>query len=236
MARRLTDLPLNPDWQDIALRLLLTLVASGLIGFNRQARGHAAGLRTTILIGLAAAVAMVLANLLVSTAGKTAESFATMDPMRLPLGVLTGVGFIGGGAIFRRGDLVTGVTTAATLWMVTVIGLCLGGGQFWLGVAATGLTLITLLVFRTIDHLIPHENRGMLVIEAGAGDVAALNDLIRPLGYHASFKRQRADGARQRIWIEVGWVQRDAGPPPDDLLQRVGEKFTVVSFDMEGAR
>jgi len=52
-----------------------------------------------------------------------------MDLMRLPLGILTGVGFIGGGAIFKKGDLVTGVTTAATLWMVTVIGLCLGGGQ-----------------------------------------------------------------------------------------------------------
>ena len=223
-------------WQDIAFRLLLTLIASGLIGFNRQARGHAAGLRTTILIGLAAAVAMVLANLLVSTAGKTAASFATMDPMRLPLGVLTGVGFIGGGAIFRRGDLVTGVTTAATLWMVTIIGLCLGGGQLGLGTAATGLTLATLLVLRAVDHRIPQENRGMLVIEANIGDVAALNDLIRPLGYHASFRRQRADSARERIWVEVGWLRSDAGPPPADLLARVEEKFPVVSFEMEGAR
>jgi MgtC family len=49
--------------------------------------------------------------------------------MRLPLGILTGVGFIGGGTILKRGDLVTGVTTAATLWLVTVIGLCFGGGQ-----------------------------------------------------------------------------------------------------------
>jgi len=226
----------DPTWQDIALRLLLALVASCLIGFNRQARGHAAGLRTTILIGLAAAVAMVLANLLVSTTGKTALSFATMDPMRLPLGVLTGVGFIGGGAIFRRGDLVTGVTTAATLWMVTIIGLCLGGGELWLGAAATGLTLATLLVLRAVDHRIRHENRGMLVIEAGVGDVAALNDLIQPLGYHASFKRQRADGARERIWVEVGWLRSDAGPPPADLLARVKEKFPVVSFDIEGAR
>lgn len=229
-------MPLNPVWQDIALRLLLTLVASGLVGFNRQERGHAAGLRTTILIGLAAAVAMVLGNLLLSTTGKTADAFATMDPMRLPLGVLTGVGFIGGGAIFRRGDLVTGVTTAATLWMVTVIGLCFGGGQWGLGVAATGLTLITLLVLRTLDHLIPHENRGLMVIEAGTGELAALNDLIRPLGYRATFKRQRADVGRERIWVEVAWIRSDYGAPPADLIQRVRERYPVLSFEMEGAR
>jgi putative Mg2+ transporter-C (MgtC) family protein len=55
------------------------------------------------------------------------------DLMRLPLGILIGVGFIGGGAILRRDDIVVGVTTAATLWLVTVIGLCLGGGQLALG-------------------------------------------------------------------------------------------------------
>ena len=229
-------MPLNPVWQDIALRLLLTLVASGLVGFNRQERGHAAGLRTTILIGLAAAVAMVLGNLLLSTTGKTTDAFATMDPMRLPLGVLTGVGFIGGGAIFRRGDLVTGVTTAATLWMVTIIGLCFGGGHIWLGITATALTLAVLLVLRTVDHLIPHENRGILVIEAGIGDMAALNTLIRPLGYRALFKRQRADIGVERIWVEVSWVRSDRSPPPADLIERVREKYAVVSFEMESAR
>jgi putative Mg2+ transporter-C (MgtC) family protein len=212
------------------------MIASGLIGFNRQARGHAAGLRTTILIGLAAAVAMVLGNLLLTTTGKTGETFATMDPMRLPLGILTGVGFIGGGAIFRRGDLVTGVTTAATLWMVTVIGLCFGGGETWLGIAATGLTLVTLLALRVVDHTIPHENRGLLVIEAGAGEMAALNDLIRPLGYRAIFKRQRADLERERIWVEVAWSRSDTGAPPADLIERVRERYPVVSFEMEGAR
>lgn len=68
--------------------------------------------------------------------GKTPESFAVMDLMRLPLGILTGVGFIGGGTILKKGDLVTGVTTAATLWLVTVIGLCLGGGQLALVLSA----------------------------------------------------------------------------------------------------
>ena len=122
-------MPLTLQWDDIALRLVLTVIAGVLVGIDRSERGQAAGLRTTILVCLAASVAMIQMNLLMPTAGKTPESFATLDLMRLPLGILTGMGFIGGGAILRRGNMVQGVTTAATLWLVTVIGLCLGGGQ-----------------------------------------------------------------------------------------------------------
>lgn len=89
-----------------------------------------------------------MANILLPVDGKTATSFGTMDLMRLPLGILTGVGFIGGGAILRRGDLVTGVTTAATLWVVTVIGLCFSGGQLGLGIGTSVLVLFTLAVRR----------------------------------------------------------------------------------------
>jgi putative Mg2+ transporter-C (MgtC) family protein len=148
-------MPLSPSWQEICVRLVLTMMAGAIIGFNRGARGHAAGFRTTILVGLAASVAMILTNILLPVTGKTPESFAVMDPMRLPLGILTGVGFIGGGAIFKKGDLVTGVTTAATLWVVTVIGLCLGAGQLALGVAATALTVVTLWILKWVDLSIP---------------------------------------------------------------------------------
>src|SRR5258708_5241154 len=99
-------------WHEIALRLALTLVAGGLIGINRGERGRPAGLRTTLLVCLAASVAMIEANVLLATVGKASDSFVVLDPMRLPLGVLSGIGFIGGGAILRRDDLVLGVTTA----------------------------------------------------------------------------------------------------------------------------
>ena len=92
---------LELTWTNIALRLALTMLAGSIIGFDRGARGRAAGFRTTILVALAASVAMILANLLLSVSGKTPESFSTMDVMRLPLGILTGVGFIGGGTIVR---------------------------------------------------------------------------------------------------------------------------------------
>lgn len=65
--------------------------------------------------------------------GKVPGSFAVLDLMRLPLGILTGMGFIGAGAVFRKDGLVSGVTTAAMLWFVTIIGLCFGGGAMWVG-------------------------------------------------------------------------------------------------------
>jgi len=131
-------------WPVIALRLDLTVAAEALIGFERSRSGHPAGLRTTLLVTMAASVSMIQMNLLIQTDGKPANSNVVMDLMRLPLGILTGVGFIGAGAILRKNEMVIGVTTAATIWFSTVIGLCLGGGQLILGSTATVLGFGTL--------------------------------------------------------------------------------------------
>jgi putative Mg2+ transporter-C (MgtC) family protein len=72
---------------------------------------------------------MLQANLLMYSVGKTPDSFVVLDLMRLPLGILSGVGFVGAGAILRRDNLVVGVTTAATMWFVIVMGLGFGGGN-----------------------------------------------------------------------------------------------------------
>ena len=85
-------------WQPIALRLFLTVVAGVLVGFNRGEHGEPAGLRTTLLVGLAASIAMLQANLLLGTAGRSPDSYVILDLMRLPLSILTGVTFIGAGA------------------------------------------------------------------------------------------------------------------------------------------
>lgn len=229
-------MPLHPTWNDIALRLVLTMLAGAIIGFNRGARGHAAGLRTTILVGLAASVAMIQANILLSVGGKAPDSFGVMDLMRLPLGILTGVGFIGGGAILKRGDLVTGVTTAATLWMMTAIGLCLGGGQLGLGIAATVLGVITLWALSWLDRRIPREQRAMLVIECEQSSATGsdLADLVAPLGYRAQFHRQSRSTVpgRAELWYEVLWRRPEIVGPPVDLLKAVDQRYAVISFEL----
>lgn len=149
-------MPLEIHWQQIALRLVLTVIAGGLLGMERSKTGHAAGLRTTLLVTLAASVAMIQMNLLLQTNGRPHDSYAVMDVMRLPLGILTGVGFIGAGAIVRKSELVLGITTAATIWFATVVGLCLGGGQLILGSLATVLGYIILWGLRWFEKRIEH--------------------------------------------------------------------------------
>ncbi len=144
-------MPTTLTWPAIALRLALTFLCAGTLGLDRDERGRPAGLRTNLLVGLAACLAMLQANWLLNSNGKAEDSFVVMDIMRLPLGILSGIGFIGAGAIIKRGDLMVGVTTAATIWFVTVMGLCFGGGQLGLGLAGFALGFLVLTGLKKIE-------------------------------------------------------------------------------------
>ncbi|MGC1684026.1 MAG: MgtC/SapB family protein [Candidatus Acidiferrales bacterium] len=161
-------MPTTLTWQDIGLRILLTAVSAGIIGYDRDERGRSAGLRTNILVGLAACFAMIQANVLINSNGKPSDSFVVMDTMRLPLGILSGIGFIGAGAIVKRGELVVGLTTAATLWFVTVMGLCYGGGQINLGLAAFIIGFAVLLAVKEMENRMRREHSAMLRVSVTA--------------------------------------------------------------------
>lgn len=235
------EMPLYPSVMDIALRLTLTVVAGALIGINREVGGHSAGFRTTVLAALAASLAMILANSILEVGGKTSSSFATMDPMRLPLGILTGMGFIGGGAILKQGNTISGVTTAATLWAVTVVGLCFGSGNLILGCVGTGIVLLTLIGFKWVDLRVARKRRAHVVIE-GARDAPTLAQFfatLRAEGYRVTFLSETDVGDdRRHMTFEVLWEQPeiDGNPPP--LLDFLAGKYNLQSFEMvaEGFR
>jgi putative Mg2+ transporter-C (MgtC) family protein len=217
-------------WQEIALRLLLTVVAGGLIGFNRAEHGRPAGLRTILLVCLAASVAMIQTNVLLGTAGRPGNSFVMLDAMRLPLGILSGMGFIGGGVILKRGDMVVGVTTAATLWFVTVLGLCFGGGQTVLGSVVLVIGLIVLWGLKWLELQLPHDRHGTLVLTVGADGptehdlrtsllTSGLDIVSLGVSYHT--------GRNSRVLrCELRWRARGSGAqqPPviDELARRPG--------------
>lgn len=134
-------MPHDLHWTDVAVRLLLTVAAGITIGLNRGDHGRAAGLPTKLLVALAASLPMLEANALLIKQGKSSSEYASMDVLRFPLGILSGMSFIGAGAIVRRRSLVSGLTTAATLWLVTIIGLCFGRGQLGLGIERSGRRL-----------------------------------------------------------------------------------------------
>lgn len=158
-------MPLTLDWVSACARLACALVAGAAFGFDRSESGKAAGLRTTILVCLAACVAMLQVNTLLTLTGKQPNSFAVLDLMRLPLGILTGMGFIGAGAVFRKDGLVSGVTTAAMLWFVTVIGLCFGGGQYRLGIGGSVVGLAVLWGLRMVEHKLERRKAAWLTVQ-----------------------------------------------------------------------
>jgi putative Mg2+ transporter-C (MgtC) family protein len=198
------------DWHEIALRLALTLLAGGLLGFNRVERGRAAGLRTTMLVSLTASVGMILTITLIHTSGKAADSFVTMDVMRIPLGLLDGMGFIGAGAIFRRDDLVVGVTTAATLWIATMIGLCVGAGHITLGLSATALGAGILWGLHWVEGFVRQHRSATLslVVEDDAREEEVRGSLARSGFRIAAQAVTYILPPRRRVSWDVEWEGR----------------------------
>ncbi|HEX3882630.1 MAG TPA: MgtC/SapB family protein [Stellaceae bacterium] len=211
-------MPVTLNWREIALRLILTVVAGAVIGLNRGEHGHPAGLRTTILVCLAASLSMIATNLLLDTHGKPNDSFVVMDLMRLPLGILSGIGFIGAGAIVRRGDMVEGVTTAATLWFVTMLGICIGGGMLVLGMVSLAIGFAVLSVLKAAEAWLPVERRATLELTlAGDGEIkAALFAELSMRGCRVVEQgaSARRDDQTREVRYEIRWRGRadDAGP------------------------
>jgi putative Mg2+ transporter-C (MgtC) family protein len=225
-------MPVHPSWTDIAVRLLLTVVAGGLIGLNRQAGGHSAGLRTTVLVGLAACLAMIQANIILSLSGKTDQSFVRMDVLRLPLGVLTGVGFIGGGAILKRGDLVTGVTTAATMWVMTAIGLCIGGGQILVGCAATLIVLIVLAPLKYVDQWMRHEQKGRVVVESSDLEVPDLKTLLAGVAEVRFTGKRKLDQDMTAYSYELLWKAKGYQSEAASVLAVIEKQYNVALLEV----
>jgi putative Mg2+ transporter-C (MgtC) family protein len=219
---------------DIAIRLALTMLAGAVIGFNRSQRGRTAGLRTTILVGLAAAASMIEANILLGAHQEGPASYIRLDVMRLPLGVLSGIGFIGAGAIIKRHDLVQGVTTAATLWLVTVIGIIFGGGQLVLGGAITVIAFIVLWLLKLGEDRMRQEQRGALIL--GLAGPSPSDDEVKAVigrdGHRITAWSPVVEqgGARRELFIDVAWRQKGVAsfPPPfvDQLVRLPGVERT----------
>ncbi|WP_454887421.1 MgtC/SapB family protein [Sphingomonas oryzagri] len=217
---------------------MLTLAAGLLIGYNRSERGHAAGLRTTTLVCLAASVSMIQMDMLLAVDGKGPSSFSVMDVMRLPLGILSGMGFIGAGAILRRGDIVTGVTTAATLWVVTVIGLCLGGGQLGLGITASLLVFAILRFLKRFDMMVKREHRANLIV---TGELSALSrdelkEAMERDGITSSYAGgdYKAATDEMTLTFDVRWHARATADEPRELVDRIRRLPGVRSLKWEG--
>ncbi len=136
----------------LVLSIAMAILLSFLIGFEREFHGHAAGLRTHLLVSVGSCLIMII-----SVYGFS-SIFETRDPARLAAQVVAGIGFLGAGTIVQTGLDVRGLTTATTIWIVMAIGLACGSGNFVIASVATLLALMCLVLFRTIERYLARRN------------------------------------------------------------------------------
>lgn len=135
---------------DIIIRLCLGFLAGGIIGFERSSRRQVAGLRTHILISVGATCLMLLSIWLPEHMGGENRG----DPGRIAAQVVSGMGFLGAGAIIRLGNNIRGLTTAASLWLTAAIGMTIGAGMYIAAFTATALAIIALLLLNKLERRI----------------------------------------------------------------------------------
>jgi putative Mg2+ transporter-C (MgtC) family protein len=139
---------------EITLRLVVALAVGGLIGLERSYHARPAGFRTHALVCLSTSLLMLVTVYERIWFTSISETRTTLDPTRMAQGIMTGIGFLGAGAIMRTDTGIQGLTTAATVWVNAAVGVAAGGGKYHLAFIATGITLAALLVLQPIERTI----------------------------------------------------------------------------------
>jgi putative Mg2+ transporter-C (MgtC) family protein len=217
---------------EILLRVGLAAVLGGAIGFERELREREAGLRTHLLVSVGAALFTMVSAYAWTDWRFSTEEGLVFDPTRVAAQVVTGIGFLGAGAIIRQGLSVKGLTTAATLWVVAAIGMATGAGYYMAAAITTVLVLVSLwplriVAFRIAGRFRPEEGRLVIELPAGASAVSLLEAvegagaLVRSLEFEEEGDSRRVD---LRVRIERG---RSAATLLDALTQ---------AQDVKGAR
>ncbi|NNC91051.1 MAG: MgtC/SapB family protein [Acidimicrobiia bacterium] len=181
-------------------RLLLAALCSGAIGYERETAQKAAGLRTHTLVGLGAAIFSIASIV----------GFEGPDESRIAAQIVTGVGFLGAGAIFREGAIVSGLTTAAGLWVVASIGMAAGSGSYWLAALGTIVTLATLYGLLGADIAIARSKAKVRRrLEVHISNVKKLEELLKfirridPEAEQLNFKRTGDQSAMLTITCQA---------------------------------
>jgi putative Mg2+ transporter-C (MgtC) family protein len=193
------------SWVDVGFRLFAAAALGGAIGLEREVREREAGLRTHLLVSVGAALFTLVSAYGWSDFTFSARSGVTFDPTRIAAQIVTGIGFLGAGAIIRQGLSVRGLTTAATLWLAAAIGMASGAGYWEAAVIATVGAIITLWPLRIVAHrmmkyLRPGDEQRLVVGLAGGQGAAPVLAALEDLGGLVSqFQLSETRGGRELV-------------------------------------
>jgi len=218
---------------ELLVRLVVGTILGAVIGYERHVHGRPAGLRTHLLVGLASTTFMLVSTHFVYFQHYSKEDLVAVDTSRIAASVVTGVGFLGGGAILRTGLNVQGLTTAAGLWLVAAIGLSAGAGMYPISVASTVLGVVALTVLRRFEHKdeIALRRRVTLVLDEGAPPLAEIVAHLSTRGVDVAPTdyEKLVDDRRITVTFQAQ-VSDGAG---DDLLEVLESVTGVVRVKVE---
>jgi len=192
------------SYWELLLRIAVAMLLGGTIGYERDRRGRPAGLRTHMIVALASATFMVVSTHFIEHQRYPTGQKIDVDVSRIAAAIVTGIGFLGGGAIMRTGVNVQGLTTAAGLWLVGAIGMAAGAGMFVIAGSVTLLGLIALSVLRRLEDKDDHHTlrRVQIVLRdvSSPADVAAR---LTRIGAHVHPLRSEHDVARRTLDLRL---------------------------------
>jgi len=166
------------NWQTALLRIFVSFIVGTLIGIERETHSQPAGLRTHILISIGATMAMIVSIYI----PQVFTDFQEGDPSRIAAQVISGIGFLGAGAIIKYGANVKGLTTAASIWAIAVIGLAVGAGMFFISFAGVAAVLFALTIMNFLEKRIFKERSFRtlkLVIKKRECDIKKLEEALK---------------------------------------------------------
>ena len=181
----------------IALKVILAALLGAAIGLEREFRDKPAGLRTNMLICTGTTLFMIVST--------NAAAVLGGDPMRIAAQIVTGIGFLGAGAVLHSHGFVVGLTTAATIWVVAGIGMAVGSGFYGVAIFATVLSLVTLTAIPFIESRVPSNrvyNYTVTVSDLTRG-LSALQSLLAELSVPTTSLNFRRDDPMSRIWFSI---------------------------------
>jgi putative Mg2+ transporter-C (MgtC) family protein len=202
------------EYLEIVFRIVAALLAGGLIGLERSHRGRPAGFRTHALVCLASSLLMLVTVYESHWFPRDPSARVIIDPTRMAQGIMTGIGFVGAGAIIKEGFTVRGLTTAASIWITAAIGILTGIGFYFAAGIGTVLVLGTLSTFRWIEARLPTETYAIFMVRYARDNAiteGALHQLVKSTGFSLHNLSYRLHGDVGQLEYRMVLRTMDAG-------------------------
>jgi putative Mg2+ transporter-C (MgtC) family protein len=220
--------------EEIVIRLLLGAVIGGIIGFEREIHGRAAGFRTQLIVCVAAVLIMIVSENYYFYI-QSIDSSIRIDPARISAGALVGIGFLGAGVIIKSGFAIRGLTTAASIWVVSAIGLAIGGGLYFEGTVAAIITIIALMVLRIIERRITILRYKNIAISAPATE--DIEETITSILINNGFRIHSTDYEKNAVTNEITYtftVSTRSREAEKQIFQKLSPIESINSLKISG--